>query len=589
MSGAGTWTDQSVLAGFAEPSWNQWWDVGKSWDPNMETYMWQAEPEWYSNQQWNEWQQEAIRAPPGLAASKELGQEDGDKPDEDTPDPVALSLLKHLQQQDVPGYANYGSMPSRSPEEEDDEALAGEIQNAVASFLAGEELEESDDEEQRRADSSKPAEAQLSAEAASFVPMSGAIEGDESESQENLGARCEYLVSTLERVGVNIPSADIPTERQTNNFLEYARQKPLPQKLLEDEDLWESFHREIRATIASSYFNRFCPTLAEVERSLAENLPEGNKELQAHLILTMCARKASDMYHILPPCKGRQPIIFLAQTPSDFVSFLDPEKGTGDDHLVEADWLALDKACQDGEFRLHHDLRHAANQMREKVPHFRHKPLAEVENLLHVAVGQGKLVAWDDTWRPKHVADDLMSKQEERILGETKRQKADRSKRGWQNSHNARWWEREHSASKGAWDAWEELQRKEPQPEFDVEQSQWPSLAEAVHPPNNRSGWIDRPKGLRVWPDETSSISGTSVRTSAQEDVEIASEELAHKILPIMLSFPEGIGLSMLKKEAAAVNLALWERNPVSGQAVRLALNPGKPNKQLLEQVTSFQ
>eukprot|EP00434_Breviolum_minutum_P018474 symbB.v1.2.016297.t1/scaffold1236.1/size130149/15 len=187
MSGAGTWTDQSVLAGFAEPSWDQWWDVGKSWDPNMETYMWQAEPEWYSNQQWNQWQQEAIGAPPGLAASKELGEEDGE-PDEDAPDPVALNLLKHLQQQDVPGYEDYGNIPSRSPEEEDDEALAGEIQNAVASFLAGEDLEESDEEP--RADFSKHAEAQLSAEAASFVPMSGAIEGDESESQENLGPRC---------------------------------------------------------------------------------------------------------------------------------------------------------------------------------------------------------------------------------------------------------------------------------------------------------------------------------------------------------------------------------------------------------------
>ena len=112
---------------------------------------------------------------------------------------------------------------------------------------------------------------------------------------------------------------------------------------------------------------------------------------------------------------------------------------------------------------------------------------------------------------------------------------------------NVRWWEKEHSASKGAWEAWEApawswnltsvcwfhsgvslphlwrlpytdgvdrsrvtfilprthqwvlvifwpfelaceqgLQRNEPQPEFDVEQSQWPSLAEAVHPPNNR-------------------------------------------------------------------------------------------------------
>ena len=35
--------------------------------------------------------------------------------------------------------------------------------------------------------------------------------------------------------------------------------------------------------------------LFQVERSFAENLPEGNKELQAHLILAMCARKASDM------------------------------------------------------------------------------------------------------------------------------------------------------------------------------------------------------------------------------------------------------------------------------------------------------
>eukprot|EP00434_Breviolum_minutum_P018473 symbB.v1.2.016296.t2/scaffold1236.1/size130149/14 len=323
------------------------------------------------------------------------------------------------------------------------------------------------------------------------------------------------------------------------------------------KDLWESFHREIRATIASSYFNRFCPTLAEVERSFAENLPEGNKELQAHLIfiLTMCARKAPDTYHILPPCKSRQPIIFLAQTPSDFVSFLDPEKDT-----VEADWLALDKACQDDKFSLHHYLRHAANEIREKVPnHFRHKPLAEVENLLHLAVGQGKLVAWDDTWRPKHVADDLMSKLEERIQGMTNHRSWTNAKRGWSNNRNARWSER--AASKGPW---EEFRPKEPQPEFDVEQSQWPSLAEAVHPPNDRSAWIDRPKGLQVWPDETSSFSGTSVRTSAHEDVEIASEELAHKILPIMLSFPEGIGLSMLKKEAAAVDLALWERNPVT-------------------------
>jgi len=37
---------------------------------------------------------------------------------QDAPDPVALNLLKHLQQQDVPGYEDYGNIPSRSPEED---------------------------------------------------------------------------------------------------------------------------------------------------------------------------------------------------------------------------------------------------------------------------------------------------------------------------------------------------------------------------------------------------------------------------------------------------------------------------------------
>eukprot|EP00913_Durusdinium_trenchii_P035089 g32824.t1 len=96
------------------------------------------------------------------------------------------------------------------------------------------------------------------------------------------------------------------------------------------EELWDLFHQEIRSTIASSYFNRICPTLSEVQVSFAEHLPKNHEDLQASLVLTMCARKSPDMYHIIPPDgKGRQPMIFLAQTPSDFVSFLDPEKDTG--------------------------------------------------------------------------------------------------------------------------------------------------------------------------------------------------------------------------------------------------------------------
>ena len=64
---------------------------------------------------------------------------------------------------------------------------------------------------------------------------------------------------------------------------------------------------------------------------------------------------------------------------------------------------------------------------------------------------------------------------------------------------------------------------QEPQPEFDAQQTPWPSLAEAVDKPVQRlgsdgrqtylhqlpvrrSGWFDRPRGQAVWQDETSSL-----------------------------------------------------------------------------------
>jgi len=41
---------------------------------------------------------------------------------------------------------------------------------------------------------------------------------------------------------------------------------------------------------------------------------------------------------------------------------------------------SLAMKAKDDKFSLHHYLRHAANEIREKVPnHFRHKPLAEAE------------------------------------------------------------------------------------------------------------------------------------------------------------------------------------------------------------------
>eukprot|EP00435_Cladocopium_sp_Y103_P054232 s1651_g17.t1 len=344
------WENQGEHTGYAQqPNWNQWWDVGKSWDPNMEGYMWQAHPEWY-NQQWNQWQH---RAPPGLSSEEgftchvkvmKLGQSEEDfnatiATQKDTPDAVALSLLTHLKQ----------DVPEEVDDEEDDKALAGHIESAVASFLAGGDLEDSDEEEVLREETTKAAErpeAQLSADAGVFVPMTINIPANHAR-EETSGPKCEYLISTLKRVGLKFDLDDVPTEKHINNFLEYIRKQPLPPKLCEDEELWELFHQEIRTTIASSYFNRICPRLAEVERAFAEHLPEGRaEELRADLILRMCANKTPGTYHILPPDgKGSHTIIFLAQTPSDFISFLDPAQSTGDE-VPDADWNVFDEACK---------------------------------------------------------------------------------------------------------------------------------------------------------------------------------------------------------------------------------------------------
>lgn len=569
------WANQGEHAGYAQqPNWNQWWDVGKSWDPNMEDYMWQAHPEWY-NQQWSQWQH---RAPPGLS-SEEQGHSEEDfyttiETQKDTPDPVALSLMKHLKQED----------------EDDDKALKGHIASAVASFLAGGDLEDSDEEAPREETTitAEPPEAQLSADAGEFVPMTINISARHA-SQEPSGPKCEYLISTLKRVGLEFDLDDVPTEKHVNNYLEYIRKQPLPPKLCEDEELWELFHQEIRTTIASSYFNRICPRLPEVERAFAEHLPEGKaEELRADLILRMCAKKTPETYHILPPDgKGSHTIILLAQTPSDFISFLDPCKG---DEVPDADWKVFDEACKDDGFKLPHSLRLAAVQIRNTVKHFRQTPLAQVELLVHSAICKAKLAAWDDHWRPKHVVEDLTFKQEDRIAGMTARQQKDKR---WQyhSRHRRAGDGSDRWDSSKSWGKWEDQGWQEPQREFDAQQTPWPSLAEAVDKPVQRPGWFDR-RGQTVWQDETSSLrsfSSSGQRVSVAEEAEVP-EELTNKILQLMISYPNGISLSNLKEEAALIDLALWERDPGTNELVHMnrPVPPGKLKKQPKE-VTSFQ
>lgn len=259
--------------------------------------------------------------------------------------------------------------------------------------------------------------------------------------------------------------------------------------------------------------------------------------------------------------------------------------------MPDADWNVFDEACKEDGFKLPHSLRLAAVQIRNTVKHFRQTPLAQVELLVHSAIRQAKLAPWDDHWRPKHVVEDLTFNQKERIAGMTAHQQKDKrwqyQSRHWRAGDRSDRWD-----SSNSWGKWEDQDWQEPEPEFDAQQTQWPSLGEAVDKPVQRSGWLVRPRGQTVWHDETSSLrsfSSSGQRVSVAEEAEVP-EELTNKILQMMISHPNGISLSNLKQQAALIDFALWERDPGTNELVRMnrQVPQGKPKKQPKE-VTSFQ
>ncbi|CAE7250382.1 tbpl2, partial [Symbiodinium pilosum] len=191
------------------------------------------------------------------------------------------------------------------------------------------------------------------------------------------------------------------------------------------------------------YLDRICPTLQEVERRFKAHLPPSSPaELDSALVLPMFARKVPDTYHILPADgRGRPIMIFFSEAPSGFKGFLDVDSSLeGDGDFSQESWEELDKVLTD-HFHISCDFRSAAFDVRKKVQHFQDWPLAEVELLLHAAVGGKKLLAWEDCLRPaKHVIS-LMSERDDKqfrgTLGQKKTDSWTHPHRGSRGRHKA--------------------------------------------------------------------------------------------------------------------------------------------------------
>ncbi|CAE7212149.1 amt [Symbiodinium microadriaticum] len=399
-------------------------------------------------------------------------------------DVVALSLLKQLEQ-DEEGHVKAKAQPS------EDQVLAGQMESAVAAFLAGEGFEDESEDEQHEAerierealDLVAGIDGQLSAEAVPFVPI-GSFDAfsplENIAEEEEMKIPCAYLQATLEDVGLAKTILRIPAEEDVVKFTDYLRVRTLPASLLQSEELLDLFYQELRSTLASCYLDRICPTLQEVEHRFKTHLPPGSPhELDVALVLPMLARKVPDTYHILPADgRGRPIMVFFSEAPSGFKGFLDVDctlQGDGD--FSQESWEQLDKALTDS-FRISCDFRHAAFDVRSKVQHFKDWPLAEVELLLHAAVGKKKLAPWEDHLGPAEHVHSLVlernTKQWEGTLGHKK-------KESWTHPHRG---QNGYSKFQRDWEAYqhyvadkESLQMAQPgHPDRD---QHWPSLGPA--------------------------------------------------------------------------------------------------------------
>jgi len=252
----------------------------------------------------------------------------------------------------------------------------------------------------------------------------------------------------------------------------------------------------------------------------------------------------------------------------------------GDGDFSQESWEQLDKALTDS-FRISCDFRHAAFDVRSKVQHFKDWPLAEVELLLHAAVGKKKLAPWEDHLGPAERVHSLVlernTKQWEGTLGHKKKESWTHPHRG-QNGYSKfqRDWEpyQHYVADK------ESLQMAQPgHPDRD---QHWPSLGPARPQAQRERRQLNLSQQLYGDDARNRAESVRSNRSSSSEakyrllgpvpPVEIP-EEARLQVETLVSACPDGLRFNTLKR----VLHAFEEAGGPSYGIVDQVLNPSFP------------
>mmetsp|Transcript_4720 Transcript_4720/g.11008 ORF Transcript_4720/g.11008 Transcript_4720/m.11008 type:complete len:656 (+) Transcript_4720:113-2080(+) len=264
------------------------------------------------------------------------------------------------------------------------DALHFDITSAVQSFLAGEDLEEEDEEDDLP---DGPNESALSLGAAATVAPSRATGELQPRSPVQAAATSSSPKSQASRG---------PTTAGIQDFLAVLRRRPLPPKVTEEVRL--RLEKQINTCLLSLYRDRILPSQGQVQRLLRESKCE---EAALQALLPICAR-LPELYHILPPMNGEQPVILLVQEPPWFEGWVDVEAAEG--NYAPEVWQALAALLRDDDFTLPaHPYLAAAELRRRNPPHLRCLTSGELEHVVRLALGRRILCHHGDFLRPARV------------------------------------------------------------------------------------------------------------------------------------------------------------------------------------------
>lgn len=288
----------------------------------------------------------------------------------------------------VAGTTGGAGCPSSRERPADGEALCNDITSAVSLFLSG------DGDTFSESDSEVGGEEQTWSNATSQV-----VGGQRSRKVEVAPPPPAQPPPPPPAQKQSLLGGPLPPNLQ--EFLSVLRRRPLPPEVTEERR--PVIYNVLTMSLQSLYRDRIKPVQSHVQRRLRER---GQTEAVVQALLPLCAREP-DMYRVIPPMHGEQPIILLAQEPPGFQGWVDVNAPEGD-HSPEV-WEAFAtflREDRDDAVALPSQPYQAALHLRQLgLPCLKDLALGEIEHLVCLALGRRRLLSHHgDALRPLRVA-----------------------------------------------------------------------------------------------------------------------------------------------------------------------------------------